>query len=381
MVQIPSPPARDLLLAAAAGAAVATVVLGRCAAAPSAVRTGAGAAARAADERRRACSGGAVDQKRTDSTIAIDQKINSGLNKLKVISPAARAPKPSALGASSDGQGGEQASAEKVLVIGVCGGSGSGKSTVSEKLHHGIGAHHLAYVCHDWYYRDQSHVPDMAVRAAKNYDHPDALETDLMVEHIKELKQMKDVYVPDYDFAHHTRFGGLNWRETHARLVTAAPVVLVEGILLLENPELREIIDIRVFVDADADLRFMRRMMRDISERERQVEDVVEQFSTTVRPMHNLFVEPMKRYAHVVLPMNEPNETADKMMLTVVAARVEEAKAHYNAAVRADFLRWEAQALATWPLTDAERLQVVASFRLADQDQDGALDLAACRNW
>ena len=126
-----------------------------------------------------------------------------------------------------------------VLVIGVCGGSGSGKSTVSEKLVAGIGAHQLAYLAHDWYYRDQSHVTDMAVRAANNYDHPDSLETELMVEHVKELKRMIDIKVPQYDFARHTRFGGPGWAQSDApgdfKLVTAAPIVLLEGILLFEH--------------------------------------------------------------------------------------------------------------------------------------------------
>jgi uridine kinase len=228
-----------------------------------------------------------------------------------------------------------------VLVIGVCGGSGSGKSTVSEKLVAGIGDSQLAYVCHDWYYRDQSHVPDIEVRAKSNYDHPNALETELLVEHVKQLKKMVDIHVPDYNFAEHTRFGGMGWRDTHARVVTAAPIVLVEGILLFENAELRELIDIRVFVDADADLRFIRRMMRDIAPaseggRGRHVADVVRQFTTTVRPMHNLFVEPMKKHAHIVLPMNEPNETADKLMLAVVIQRVEEVKLAYLEGVRSD---------------------------------------------
>ena len=158
----------------------------------------------------------------------------------------------------SSAQPGEAARTE-VLVIGVCGGSGSGKSTVAEKLVRGIGDHQLAYLSHDWYYRDQSHISSMDERAENNYDHPKSLETDLLAEHVKKLKNMIDIQVPQYDFANHTRCGGPDWakstKEGDSMLVSAAPIVLVEGILLFEHEELRNLIDIRLFVHADADLR------------------------------------------------------------------------------------------------------------------------------
>lgn len=276
----------------------------------------------------------------------------------------------------SSTQGGD-AGDTQVLVIGVCGGSGSGKSTVAEKLVGGIGDHQLAYLSHDWYYRDQSHITSMDERAANNYDHPKSLETDLLAEHVKQLKALVDVRVPQYDFAHHTRFGGLGWEKSESKLVTAAPIVLVEGILLFEHEELRNLIDIRLFVHADADLRFIRRMTRDVAERGRTVPDVVQQYTTTVRPMHIKYVEPMQAHAHIVLPENEPNETADALLLSFVRQRVDSVMANYAETVAKDRERWEASSESE--LTDTQMLQVVAAFRATDVDGSGSLSLTELR--
>ena len=276
----------------------------------------------------------------------------------------------------SSTQGGESNGTE-VLVIGVCGGSGSGKSTVAEKLVGGIGDHQLAYLSHDWYYRDQSHITSMDERAANNYDHPKSLETDLLAEHVKMLKQMVDIRAPQYNFAEHTRFGGLDWLKSDSKLVTAAPIVLVEGILLFEHEELRNLIDIRLFVHADADLRFIRRMTRDVAERGRTVPDVVKQYTETVRPMHIKYVEPMQAHAHIVLPENEPNETADALLLSFVRQRVDSVMENYAQTIRRDRQRWEASSDSK--LTETQMLQVVAAFRASDVDGNGALSLAELR--
>lgn len=265
----------------------------------------------------------------------------------------------------------------EVLVIGVCGGSGSGKSTVAEKLVGGIGDHQLAYLSHDWYYRDQSHITSMDERAANNYDHPKSLETDLLAKHVKMLKQMVDIRVPQYNFAEHTRFGGLDWEKSDSKLITAAPIVLVEGILLFEHEELRNLIDIRLFVHADADLRFIRRMTRDVAERGRTVPDVVKQYTATVRPMHNKYVEPMQAHAHIVLPENEPNETADALLLSFVTQRVDSAMANYAQSIQRDRERWNASQDST--LSETQMLQVVAAFRASDADGNGVLSLSELR--
>jgi uridine kinase len=292
-------------------------------------------------------------------------------------SPAPRAmPAPGRpLHISSTQDGGSEGT--EVLVIGVCGGSGSGKSTVAEKLVGGIGDHQLAYLSHDWYYRDQSHITSMDERAANNYDHPKSLETDLLAKHVKMLKGMVDIRAPQYNFAEHTRFGGLDWEQSDSKLVTAAPIVLVEGILLFEHEELRNLIDIRLFVHADADLRFIRRMTRDVAERGRKVPDVVKQYTETVRPMHIKYVEPMKAHAHIVLPENEPNETADALLLSFVRQRVDSVMKNYAQTILRDRQRWEASSDSE--LTETQMLQVVAAFRASDVDGNGALSLAELR--
>ena len=198
----------------------------------------------------------------------------------------------------------------KPIVIGVAGGTGSGKTTVAEKILHRVGAEHVAYIPHDAYYRELGHLPPEE-RARVNFDHPDSLETSLLIEHLKALRAGQAIEIPIYDFTKHMRT-----KET--RRVEPAPVILVEGILIFVEPELRAALDVKLYVDTDADVRFIRRLRRDIQERGRSVESVCEQYLSTVRPMHQEFVEPSKRYADVIIPEGGFNEVAIEM----VAARL-----------------------------------------------------------
>jgi uridine kinase len=196
------------------------------------------------------------------------------------------------------------------IVIGVAGGTGSGKTTVANEILHRVGAEHVAYIPHDAYYRELGHL-SREERARVNFDHPDSLETELLIEHLKVLCTGQIVEIPIYDFTTHMRT-----QET--RRVESAPVILVEGILIFVEPELRELLDVKLYVDTDADVRFIRRLQRDVHERGRNVESVCEQYLATVRPMHLEFVEPSKRYADVIIPEGGFNEVAIEM----VAARL-----------------------------------------------------------
>lgn len=200
----------------------------------------------------------------------------------------------------------------KPFLLGVAGGSGSGKTTVAERLTGLIGEPDLALVRLDAYYRDRNHLP-FEERAAINYDHPDAFDWPLLLDHVDALLDGLEVEVPVYDFASYVRL---------PERVTVAParVVVVEGILVLYEPELRERFDLRVFVDTDADVRFIRRLERDVAERQRSVESVVEQYLATVRPSHEQFIEPSKRHADVIVPHGGMNAPA----LDVLLARVRE---------------------------------------------------------
>ncbi|GIV78265.1 uridine kinase [Litorilinea aerophila] len=200
----------------------------------------------------------------------------------------------------------------KGFVIGVAGGTGSGKTTVSRRIQEAIGLQHIAYLQHDSYYRDHSHLPPEE-RAACNYDHPDSLDTPLLVQHIRQLLQGQPVEVPIYDFATHARL-----RQTQR--VLPAPIVLVEGILVFVEPALRELMDMRIFVDTDPDIRFIRRLQRDIQERGRSLESVVRQYLATVRPMHLEFVEPSKRYADIIVPEGGNNRVAMEMIISRIQA-------------------------------------------------------------
>jgi uridine kinase len=180
------------------------------------------------------------------------------------------------------------------LVIGLAGGSGSGKTTIARSIIETIGPDEVALIQHDAYYRDQSHLP-FEQRVMVNYDHPNSLETDLMVRHLEELMAGRPVDRPVYDFALHNRS-----QETVR--IAPLPVVIVEGILVLYEPELRRLMDLKIYVDTDPDLRIVRRWERDIKERGRSFDSVRDQYLQTVRPMHLQFVEPSKRYADIVIP-------------------------------------------------------------------------------
>ncbi len=196
------------------------------------------------------------------------------------------------------------------IVIGVAGGTGSGKTTVSEILLAQVGVVHIAYLQHDSYYYDNSHLPP-ADRAKRNYDHPSSLDTPLLVEHLHALRRRQSVQVPIYDFATHAR-------RSETRHVDPAPVVLVEGILIFAEKALRELMDIRIYVDTDADIRFIRRFDRDVKERGRTPDSIIQQYLTTVRPMHLEFVEPSKRYADIIVPEGGHNQVAMEMILARV---------------------------------------------------------------
>jgi uridine kinase len=197
------------------------------------------------------------------------------------------------------------------LVIGIAGGSGSGKTTVAQEILNRVGPDRIAFLQHDSYYKDLSGLPPVQ-RAEVNFDHPHSLETELLIQHIQMLRHGKPVEVPIYDFSTHSRT---------TRTFTVAPkgVIVVEGILIFAEAELRKLFDVKIFVDTDSDIRLIRRLQRDISERGRTTESVIKQYMTTVRPMHMDFVEPSKRYADVIIPEGGFNTAA----LDMVVARID----------------------------------------------------------
>lgn len=196
------------------------------------------------------------------------------------------------------------------VIIGVAGGTGSGKTTVAMKILERVGTENIAYIPHDAYYRNLSHLPPEE-RVRVNFDHPDSLESELLIEHLKQLKAGQAAEIPVYDFTTHTR-------TAQTRRIGPALVILVEGILVFAEPALRELFDVKLYVDTDPDIRFIRRLQRDVHERGRSVEAVIQQYLTTVRPMHLEFVEPSKRYADIIIPEGGLNEVAIEM----VAARI-----------------------------------------------------------
>ena len=194
---------------------------------------------------------------------------------------------------------------QNVIVIGIAGGTGSGKSTMIQKIKDEF-HDEIAILSHDFYYKRHDNMT-YEERSALNYDHPNAFDTDLMIEHVRQLKALTVVERPVYDFAAHNRVD-----ETVA--VTPAKVVVVEGILIFENQELRDLCDIKVFIDTDADVRILRRILRDVRERGRTLDSVVSQYLTTVKPMHEQFVEPSKKYADIIVPEGGYNRVALEML-------------------------------------------------------------------
>ena len=196
------------------------------------------------------------------------------------------------------------------IVIGVAGGTGSGKTTVVSKIVDSIGDGAVSRVEHDFYYKDH---PELSLedRGALNYDHPDALETSLLVEHLDKLRGGQAIEAPQYDFSLHVR------RKETQRIEPRRAIIL-EGILILVDEALRGAMDIKIFVDTDPDVRFIRRLQRDLAERGRTMESVIDQYQKTVRPMHLKFVEPSKRYADIIIPEGGSNDVAVDMLLTKV---------------------------------------------------------------
>ncbi|PYI55866.1 uridine kinase [Paenibacillus flagellatus] len=193
-----------------------------------------------------------------------------------------------------------------MLMIGIAGGTGSGKTTVAEKLVEALGEEQVALLSQDSYYADNRHL-SMAERENVNYDHPDAMDGELLLTHLRRLREGNPVEVPVYDFSTHSRV---------ERTVTVTPrrVVILEGILIFADPAIRQELDIKVFVDTDADVRVLRRIARDIQERGRTIDSVFQQYLNTVKPMHDAFVEPSKRYADLIVPEGGQNEIAIRLL-------------------------------------------------------------------
>jgi uridine kinase len=200
------------------------------------------------------------------------------------------------------------------LVIGVAGGSGSGKTTVVRRIVEALGDADVSVLEHDRYYRDHPELR-LEERAALNYDHPDALETDLLVEHLTRLRAGERVDVPVYDFSRHARL-------PRTEVMDARAAIIIEGILIFADAPLRQLMDVKVFVDTDADTRFIRRLERDTTERGRTVASVVDQYLSTVKPMHLEFVEPSKRYADIIVPEGGYNNVAIEMLLNLIKSQV-----------------------------------------------------------
>ena len=198
-----------------------------------------------------------------------------------------------------------------MLIIGITGGTGSGKTTVAKALNAELGPDNITLISQDSYYRDNYHLP-FEERTRINYDHPDAFEDELLLKHLKLLRNGEVIAIPVYDFTTHLR-------TQQSILVEPRPVIVVEGILILNEPELRNAFDIKVYVDTDADTRVIRRIIRDIQDRGRSLESVCDQYLNTVKPMHEAFIEPSKRYADIIIPEGGHNTVA----LSLLVSRVE----------------------------------------------------------
>jgi uridine kinase len=180
------------------------------------------------------------------------------------------------------------------MIIGISGGTGSGKTTVAQKIIAPVGAHNVVYLQQDSYYRNLGDMP-LDLRHRVNYDHPDAFDTELLINHLEALRAGEGIEQPIYDYPTHSR-------RADTIHVEPRPVIILEGILVFVNSQMRGLMDLKIFVDTDADIRFIRRLDRDVHERGRSVESVITQYTTTVRPMHLQFVEPSKRYADIIIP-------------------------------------------------------------------------------
>ncbi|MBT3181437.1 MAG: uridine kinase [Deltaproteobacteria bacterium] len=203
----------------------------------------------------------------------------------------------------------------QIVTIGIAGGSGSGKTTIAQKIIKQVGAERISYLEMDLYYRDLAHLP-FDERVLTNFDHPASLDSELFIKHLKMLKSGVDIEKPDYDYKTHTR------KKTTTR-VKAQRVVFVEGILLYENSQISENIDIKIFVETPSDIRFIRRLMRDIEERGRTTDSVIKQYYKSVRPMHQAFVEASREYADIIIPWQGYNEVAIDMVISRIESCLE----------------------------------------------------------
>ncbi|OQB84175.1 MAG: Uridine kinase [Chloroflexi bacterium ADurb.Bin120] len=208
-----------------------------------------------------------------------------------------------------------ESKSKNTMVVGIGGGTGSGKTTLADLIRKRMGMGSIAFLAHDAYYRDQKHLTPEE-RAKVNYDHPDSLETDLMVRHIQQLLRGQAIEMPVYDFSTHSR-------KTETVHVSPKPVILVEGILIFVEKELRDLFDMKIFVDTDADIRLIRRLLRDIQERGRTLQSVVDQYLRTVRPMHLEFVDASKRYADIIIPEGGFNVVALDMVIARLQSLLE----------------------------------------------------------
>ncbi|MCY9547342.1 uridine kinase [Lysinibacillus xylanilyticus] len=205
--------------------------------------------------------------------------------------------------------------AKRPVVIGIAGGSCSGKTSVTRAIYDVFRDHSVVVIEQDFYYKDQSHLT-FEERLGTNYDHPLAFDNDLLIEHLKKLLVRQPIEKPVYDYVQHTR-------AQEVIHVEPVDVIILEGILVLEDADLRDLMDIKLFVDTDSDLRIIRRIMRDIKERGRTTDSVIDQYLSAVRPMHNLFIEPTKRYADIIIPEGGDNEVAIDLMVTKIKTILE----------------------------------------------------------
>jgi len=233
----------------------------------------------------------------------------------------------------------------KPFVIGVAGGSGSGKTTVVNHIINAVGTENLVLLQHDSYYRDLKHIP-FEQRIKQNYDHPSSLETELMIRHVNALQNGYSIKAPIYDFKNHVRSDEYN---AH----TPMPIILVDGILIFYEKELRELMDIKIFVDTDDDLRLLRRLKRDLHERGREIDGVLNQYEKFVRPMHLEFVEPSKRYADIIIPHGGENKAALEIVNSFISEKVAHLSTNFSP---------------NTPTTNTERIVVGTDVHVFEKD-------------
>ena len=207
---------------------------------------------------------------------------------------------------------------KRPIFIGITGGTGSGKSTIAKEIYRQLGEDCIAMIEQDSYYKDQSHL-SMEDRVKTNYDHPNAFDNNLLVSHLESLLNGHSIQKPSYDFSIHNRI-------EDTTKVEPKEIVIVEGILILEDPRIRELLDIKIYVDTDADVRIIRRMVRDINERGRTMESVINQYLNVVKPMHNQFTEPTKKFADIIIPEGGHNKVA----IDIIVAKIKEVLGKYE---------------------------------------------------